>query len=158
MGGEEAGEGGLGVVGGHAHGVVDAFAFGVEPGGVGVAIAKWGSGGNGPGGGERGGDLGGAGLGATAFEGGSAFGGFGGGELGAGVAELAVGVAAGGVGDETVRVVGGGGVGVEAVEGVVGSHVAEEVLGEWPGGIAPPGSLRGCRESFASAIMAGLAG
>ncbi len=36
VGGEESGEGGLGVVGGEADGVVDAFAFGVQARGVGV--------------------------------------------------------------------------------------------------------------------------
>ena len=139
VGGEEAGEGGLGVVGGHAGGVVDAFAFRVEPGAVGVVVAEGNLGGDGQGGGvdaselgaglsERGCRFGGGDRGAATLEGGSAFFGFGGGELGSGVADVAVGVAAGRVRHQSGRVVGAGGVGVEAVEGVVGSHVAEEVL------------------------------
>jgi hypothetical protein len=50
VGGEETGEGGLGVVGGDADGVVDSFAFGIESGGVGMDVTDGGAGGDGVGG------------------------------------------------------------------------------------------------------------
>jgi hypothetical protein len=119
VGGEEPSEAGLGVVGGHADGVVEPFAFGVEAGGVGVAVAEGDLGGGGLGGGFESGDLGqsgveggahfgGVGGAAPAAEGGSALFGFGVGESAFGVADETVGVSAGGVGtrrDGSSRVV-----------------------------------------------------
>ncbi len=130
VGGEEAGQRGFGVVGGHADGVVESFAFTVVDDGVGMDLPEGDPGGDGPGvffegfdvvegvgvgrdqgGGER---LGKVGLDLV--------------EAGLGVFGDGGGPLLGRVGDAAVQVVGDGGVAVEGVEAVVGSQVAEEVL------------------------------